>query len=64
MCLAQTAHAAEAEDRVTGGATPTFSASITYKGHPSWVYVFPSGDKRLALVVTAAACTIEGEISF
>ncbi len=63
-CRSESMRAAQARGRVASGALPTFSAPITYRGHPSWVYVFGSGQSRVAVVANAAGCTTEGEISF
>jgi hypothetical protein len=63
-CRAESIRVARAGGQVASSGLPTYSAPVTYRGHPSWVYVFTSGSRRLAVVLSAAGCTTEGEITF
>ncbi len=63
-CRAESMRAAQSGAGVAKGALPNFFAPLTYRDHPSWVYVFGSGHSRLAVVVNAAGCSTEGQISF
>jgi hypothetical protein len=47
-----------------GSAAPVFTATLTYRGTPATVFVFPVADRHVAVVTAADGCRLLGRVGF